>query len=119
VAALDQTTLHALYDQAIALGMDVLIEVHDGAELDRALQLKPAVIGINNRNLRDFSVTLDTTLELLSDIPDETVVITESGILSTDDVQLMQANGVNAFLVGEAFMRADDPGRALASLFAL
>ena len=119
VAALDQATLKTLYEQAIALGMDVLIEVHDGAELERALQLNPAVVGINNRNLRDFSVTLDTTLSLLPDIPDETVVITESGILTTDDVQLMQANGVNAFLVGEAFMRADEPGRALASLFSL
>jgi len=117
VAALDQATLHALYDQAMALGMDVLIEVHDAAELSRALQLTPAVIGINNRNLRDFSVTLDTTLSLLSDIPDECVVITESGILTSDDVQLMQSNGVNAFLVGEAFMRADDPGQALAALF--
>ena len=119
VAALDQATLKALYEQAIALEMDVLIEVHDGAELERALQLSPAVVGINNRNLRDFSVTLETTLSLLPDIPDETVVITESGILTTDDVQLMQTNGVNAFLVGEAFMRADEPGRALASLFSL
>jgi len=119
VAALDQATLNALYDQAMAQGMDVLIEVHDAAELERALQLKPAVVGINNRNLRDFSVTLDTTLSLLSDIPDECVVITESGILTSEDVELMQSNGVNAFLVGEAFMRAEDPGGALASLFRL
>ena len=119
VAALDQKTLHALYEQAMSLGMDVLIEVHDADELSRALPLNPAVVGINNRNLRDFSVSLDTTLSLLSDIPDECVVITESGILTAQDVQLMQSKGVNAFLVGEAFMRAEDPGQALASLFSI
>jgi indole-3-glycerol phosphate synthase len=92
------------------LGMDVLIESHDGEELTAALKLKSNLIGINNRNLRTFDVTLDTTLNLLDRIPPERMVITESGILNADDVARMRSANVHAFLVGEAFMRADDPG---------
>jgi indole-3-glycerol phosphate synthase len=102
---------------ALALGMGVLVEVHDGAELDRALALKTALLGINNRNLRSFEVTLDTTLGLLPRVPADKLLVTESGILARADVQSMRAAGVNAFLVGEAFMRAPDPGAALAALF--
>jgi len=102
---------------AHAFGMDVLVEVHDGAELDRALRLKTPLIGINNRNLRNFSVTLDTTLNLLPRVPADRLVVTESGILVQRDVALMRARGVHAFLVGEAFMRAPDPGAALTALF--
>jgi len=118
VAALDDAKMKDLYEQAVGLGMDVLVEVHDRAELDRAMQLSPMLLGINNRNLRTFEVSLDTTIDLLSDIPAGTMVVTESGILSRNDVALMRAHHVNAFLVGEAFMRAPDPGEALASLFA-
>ena len=103
---------------AHSLGMAVLVEVHDGHELDAALQLQTPLIGINNRNLRSFEVTLQTTLGLLSRIPQGRIAITESGILGPEDVRLMRANGVNAFLVGEACMRAPDPGVALARLFA-
>ncbi len=103
---------------ADALGMAVLVESHDGDELDLALQLKTPLIGINNRNLRTFDVSLDTTLAQLARIPSDRIVITESGILGPDDVQLMRRRGVNAFLVGEAFMRAADPGTELARLFA-
>ena len=103
---------------AHSLGMAVLVEVHDGHELAAALQLQTPLIGINNRNLRTFEVTLQTTLGLLSRIPQGRIAITESGILGPEDVRLMRANGVNAFLVGEAFMRAPDPGVALARLFA-
>jgi len=99
------------------LGMAVLIEVHDGAELDLALQLKTPLIGINNRNLRTFEVSLQTTLDLLAPIPSDRIVVTESGILAPPDVALMRGHGVNAFLVGEAFMRAPDPGLALQTLF--
>ena len=99
------------------LDMDVLIEVHDKEELQRALQLSPDMIGINNRDLRTFDVTLQTTLDLLGHIPDEVLVVTESGILSRTDVQLMRDNQVNAFLVGEAFMRAESPGQTLEELF--
>jgi indole-3-glycerol phosphate synthase len=102
---------------AIALGMDVLVEVHDGAELDRALRLKTPLLGINNRNLRTFEVTLETTLGLVARVPADKLLVTESGILARADVQRMRAAGVHAFLVGEAFMRAPDPGLALASLF--
>jgi len=116
-AALDDAKMKDLYEQAVDLGMDVLVEVHDKAELDRALRLSPMLLGINNRNLRTFDVSLDTTISLLGDIPADTMVVTESGILNSDDVTLMREHQVNAFLVGEAFMRAPDPGEALAALF--
>ena len=99
-------------------GLDVLVEVHDGDELDRALRLKTPLVGINNRNLRSFEVTLDTTLGLLPRVPASRLLVTESGIGSAADVQRMRGAGVHAFLVGEAFMRAADPGAALAALFA-
>ncbi|MCU7871067.1 MAG: indole-3-glycerol phosphate synthase TrpC, partial [Candidatus Thiodiazotropha sp. (ex Lucinoma borealis)] len=118
VACLDDRQLSALNDLAHQLGMDVLIEVHDADELDRALRVNNRLIGINNRNLRTFDVSLDTTLELLSKIPAERIVVTESGILAPEDVTLMREHQVNAFLVGEAFMRADEPGAKLAQLFA-
>ncbi len=102
---------------AQALGMAVLVEVHNGAELELALQLSTPLIGINNRNLHTFETCLDNTLQLLVRIPAERIVITESGILSPADVALMRDNHVNAFLVGEAFMRADNPGQELARLF--
>ena len=102
---------------AIEHGLDVLVEVHDGTELARALALKTPLLGINNRNLRSFEVTLDTTLGLLRDVPADRLLITESGIVNRGDVQRMRAAGVHAFLVGEAFMRADEPGEALAALF--
>ena len=97
--------------------MAVLVEVHDRVELERALRLKTPLVGINNRNLRTFEVTLETTLGMLSDVPVDRLLVTESGILSRVDVQRMRAAGVHAFLVGEAFMRADEPGVALAQLF--
>ena len=99
------------------MGMATLVEAHDAAELARALRLKTPLVGINTRNLRTFDTRLETTLDLLADIPDGKLVVTESGILAPDDVARMRAAGVNAFLVGEAFMRADDPGAALARLF--
>ncbi|OED35507.1 indole-3-glycerol-phosphate synthase [Chromatiales bacterium (ex Bugula neritina AB1)] len=117
VSALGDAALRELYGLALHLEMDVLIEVHDRAELDRAMQLAPLMIGVNNRNLRTFEVSLDTTLELLELIPDDCLLVTESGILSAEDVALMRASNVNAFLVGEAFMRADSPGDALRKLF--
>ncbi|MGB5648481.1 MAG: indole-3-glycerol phosphate synthase TrpC, partial [Sedimenticolaceae bacterium] len=117
VACLDDAQLHALNDLAHQLGMDVLIEVHDGEELERALQTDNRLIGINNRNLRTFEVSLRTTLDLLAVIPSDRLVVTESGILAPGDVQLMRDHRVNAFLVGEAFMRARDPGARLAELF--
>ena len=98
--------------------MDVLVEVHDQAELERALQLDLDVIGINNRNLRSFETRLETTIELLPMVPDGCLVVTESGIHTRADVALMRDHDVHAFLIGEAFMRAADPGRALAELFA-
>jgi indole-3-glycerol phosphate synthase len=118
VAALTDARLAALEDCARDLGMAVLVEVHDGAELDRALRLATPLVGINNRNLRTFDVSLATTLDLLPRIPAGKLVVTESGILAPADVALMRARGVEAFLVGEAFMRALDPGAALAALFA-
>ena len=117
VAALGDATLMELYGLARHLDMDVLIEVHDKEELQRALQLSPDMIGINNRDLRTFDVTLQTTLDLLGHIPEGVLVVTESGILSRSDVQLMRDNQVNAFLVGEAFMRAESPGQTLEELF--
>lgn len=118
VAALDDAVLHALHAQARALGMDVLVEVHDRDELERALRLDLDLVGINNRNLRSFETNLDTTLELLDAIPDGCLVVTESGIHTRADVERMRAHDVNAFLIGEAFMRQPDPGAALADLFA-
>ncbi|MBY0576057.1 MAG: indole-3-glycerol phosphate synthase TrpC [Gallionellaceae bacterium] len=130
-AALDVAQMQAFEALAQRLGMAVLVEVHDGAELDAALQLSTPLIGINNRNLRTFEVSLQTTLDLLPRIRNlhprplagegwgkgARIVVTESGILSAEDVKLMRANQVNAFLVGEAFMRADDPGAELAKVF--
>jgi indole-3-glycerol phosphate synthase len=118
VAALDHGLMAELEACALELGMDVLVEVHDGAELDAALQLRTPLVGINNRNLRTFDVTLDTTLGLLAAIPPERLVVTESGILGPQDVQRMRDANVHAFLVGEAFMRAENPGQELARLFA-
>jgi indole-3-glycerol phosphate synthase len=117
VAALDPARMRDLEATAMALGMAVLVEVHDAAELEAALQLKTPLLGINNRNLRTFEVSLDTTLDLLSGIPQDRLVITESGILAPSDVAMMRSQGVEAFLVGEAFMRAADPGAALRALF--
>jgi indole-3-glycerol phosphate synthase len=116
-ACLDDAQMADLEAQALALGMAVLVEVHDGEELDRALRLKTPLVGINNRNLRTFEVTLDTTLGLLPRVPADRLLVTESGILGRADVQRMRGAEVNAFLVGEAFMRAADPGAALADLF--
>ncbi len=110
--------LAALEACAHAHALAVLVEVHTGAELDRALALATPLIGINNRNLRTFDVTLTTTLDLLPRIPSDRIVVTESGILGPADVAAMRAQGVGAFLVGETLMRADDPGVALASLIA-
>jgi indole-3-glycerol phosphate synthase len=104
---------------ASGLNMAVLVEVHDREELHRALRLKTPLVGINNRNLRTFDVSLQTTLDMLGDVPQDRLLITESGILKADDVKTMQNAGVHAFLVGEAFMRAPEPGQELAELFAL
>ncbi|WP_427913978.1 indole-3-glycerol phosphate synthase TrpC [Ramlibacter sp. MMS24-I3-19] len=116
-ACLDDALMAEL--EAIARGLDmaVLVEVHDGAELQRALKLKTPLVGINNRNLRTFEVSLDTTLGLLGEVPKDRLLVTESGILGPADVRRMREAGVHAFLVGEAFMRADEPGEALAALF--
>jgi len=118
-ACLDDARMADLEACAHELGMAVLVEVHDGPELDRALRLKTPLVGINNRNLRTFEVTLDTTLGLLPRVPADRLLVTESGILGAADVQRMRAADVHAFLVGEAFMRQPDPGVALASLFGL
>lgn len=117
-AALELPAMQELEAVASGLGMAVLVEVHDGVELEAALQLRTPLVGINNRNLKTFAVTLDTTLALLPSIPAGKTVVTESGILAAEDVALMRHRNVNAFLVGEAFMRAPSPGAALASLFA-
>ena len=116
-ACLDDSQMADLEAAAHALKLDVLVEVHDGEELDRALRLKTPLVGINNRNLRTFDVTLDTTLDLLPRVPADRLLVTESGILGAGDVKRMRDANVHAFLVGEAFMRAPDPGAALANLF--
>ncbi len=117
-AALSVKQMQEFEALAHSLGMAVLVEVHDGAELDAALQLQTPLIGVNNRNLRTFEVSLQTTLDLLPRIPADRITVTESGILQAADVQLMRAHDVHAFLVGEAFMRAADPGAELARVFA-
>jgi indole-3-glycerol phosphate synthase len=117
-ACLDDAQMQSLEALAMSLDMAVLVEVHDGAELQRALQLKTPLLGINNRNLKTFEVSLDTTLGLLKDVPAGHLLVTESGISTVADVQRMRSAGVQAFLVGEVFMRADEPGQALAALFA-
>ncbi|MFM2275002.1 MAG: indole-3-glycerol-phosphate synthase [Pseudomonadota bacterium] len=116
-ACLDDAQMAEFEAIARSLDMAVLVEVHDKAELQRALKLKTPLMGINNRNLNTFEVTLDTTLSMIGDVPQDRILVTESGILSRDDVLRMGSAGVNAFLVGEAFMRAPDPGAALAALF--
>lgn len=117
VAALSDAQLQELNACALEQGLDVLIEVHDRAELLRSLSLNSPLVGINNRNLHTFDVSLQTTLDLLSDIPKDRTVITESGIFTRDDVARMRDNAVHGFLVGEAFMRAPEPGEKLAELF--
>ena len=117
-AALSDELMAQLANTATELGMDVLIEVHDEEELRRTLPLNLPLIGINNRNLRTFEVSLSTTLDMLAQIPENRIVVTESGIFNRDDVTLMRDNQVNTFLVGEAFMRAEQPGEKLAELFA-
>ena len=117
-ACLDDAQMKDFEQIAHSLDMAVLVEVHDAAELARALRLKTPLIGVNNRNLKTFEVSLDTTLSLMRDIPADRLLVCESGIHTRDDVLRMGAAGVNAFLVGEAFMRADEPGEALAALFA-
>ena len=118
-ACLDDAQMADLEAIAHGLDMAVLVEVHDRAELERALKLKTPLVGINNRNLRSFEVSLDTTLGMLADVPADRLLVTESGILKREDVRLMREHGVNAFLVGEAFMRQPEPGAALAELFEL
>ena len=117
-ACLDDVQMAELEACAMALRLSVLVEVHDADELARALKLKTPLVGINNRNLRTFEVSLDTTLGLLAQLPADRLVVTESGIVSRADVQRLRSAGVHAFLIGEAFMRADDPGAALAALVA-
>ena len=119
VSALTATQLSEFEACAFELGMDVLVEVHDAQELEIALDLNTSLLGINNRNLRTFDVTLDTTLGLLPRIPSDKLIITESGIMNKDDVQRMRDAKVHSFLVGEAFMRAEEPGEELAKLFFL
>ncbi len=117
-ACLEDAQMAELEAIARSLDMAVLVEVHDRAELDRALKLKTPLVGINNRNLRTFEVSISTTIELKQHVPADRLLVGESGILKPDDVKTLRDAGVNAFLVGEAFMRADDPGLALAKLFA-
>ena len=116
-AILDIEKLHEFHGLALSLGLDVLVEVHNKSELDKALTLSPDMIGINNRNLKTFEVSLDSTLKLLNYLPSDVVLITESGISQRADVEKMMSNKVNGFLVGEAFMREQDPGAALNALF--
>lgn len=117
-ACLDDAQMRDLEALALALNMAVLVEVHDGAELDRALALKTPLVGINNRNLKTFEVSLQITLDLRARVPADRLLVTESGIAHAADVIQMRESGVHAFLVGEAFMRADEPGQALSDLFA-
>ena len=117
VAALADAQMQELEATAMALGMDVLVEVHDGDELERALRLRTPLVGINNRNLHTFETRLRTTIDLLDRVPPGKFLVTESGILQALDVKLMQGHGINAFLVGEAMMRQPDPGQALQGLF--
>ena len=116
-ACLDDSQMRDMEALAMSLDMAVLVEVHDELELDRALKLKTPLIGINNRNLKTFEVSLDTTIRLSGKVPANRLVVTESGIATIEDVKKLRAANINAFLVGEAFMRAEDPGVALASLF--
>ncbi|MBX9675982.1 MAG: indole-3-glycerol phosphate synthase TrpC [Methylotenera sp.] len=118
VAALELSQMRELEKVAHDLGMAVLAEVHDGDELELALQLETPLVGINNRNLRTFDVTLQTTLGLLDRLPDDRIIVTESGIFTAEDVKLMRGNHVHTFLVGEAFMRQAEPGEELATVFA-
>ncbi len=115
-AALGDPMMSDLEQTAVALGLDVLVEVHNEHELERALKLQTPLLGINNRNLRTFETSLETTLSMLSMIPDEKIVISESGIHTRDDIKLLRENNVNGFLIGEAFMREQDPGLALSAL---
>ena len=117
VACLELNQMKELEACAHELGLDVLVEAHNAPELEQALELKTPLLGINNRNLKTFEVTLQTTLSLLPMVPKDKILVTESGILGSADVQLMRDNQINAFLVGEAFMRATDPGTALSELF--
>lgn len=117
-AALGDPMMHDLEQAATALGLDVLVEVHNQEELERALQLRTPLLGINNRNLRTFETSLETTLGMLSQIPKDRIVISESGIHTPADISRLRKNGVNAYLIGEAFMREQDPGAALAALIA-
>ena len=118
VSALGDAALAELSGLALDLGMDVLVEVHDIDELERALQVPVPLVGINNRNLRTFEVSLETTLSMRDAVPKDRLLVTESGIVTPQDVALMRSHGIEAFLVGEAFMRADDPGAELARVFA-
>ncbi|MEE9332767.1 MAG: indole-3-glycerol phosphate synthase TrpC [Granulosicoccaceae bacterium] len=117
VGALTDAKLEELNTFALQLGLDVLVEVHDETELHRALAVQPALLGINNRDLRTFDVSLNTTLNLLKQVPDNVTLVTESGILDSTHVQTMREHDIHSFLVGEAFMRADDPGESLKRLF--
>lgn len=117
VAALGDQQMSELNACALELGMDVLVETHDEAEFERALNLPSPLLGINNRNLHTFDLTLDTTFNLLPHVPEDTLLVTESGIMGVEDVRIMREKDVNAFLVGEVFMRADDPGSELNKLF--
>ena len=117
VAALDDDTLRELLELAGGLGMDVLVEVHDASEMERALATPAPLIGVNNRNLRTFETSLDTTLTLKQGFPEDRLLVTESGIHTREDVRRMQDSGTRAFLVGEAFMKAEDPGEKLGELF--
>ena len=119
VACLENEQMKELADAAAELGMDVLVEVHDAQELERALRLDTRLVGINNRNLHNFETSLETTYSLISQIPGDRIIVTESGIHSSENVKSMQNHGVNSFLVGEAFMRQPDPGKALKSLFSM
>lgn len=117
VGALDDSALIHLHKVATEMGLDVLVEVHDEGELERALQLDLGLVGINNRDLRTFDVSLDTTLNMLDKVPEGVTIVTESGILTPDDVKLMLNANIRSFLVGEAFMKTADPGATLSALF--